>query len=288
MDRVKVGAYVHLETSPYTDPVSNADLTALEGRLGGRFDLVHYFFTWGRSFNEALTSNVDDRELMISLKPDGNLIARIENGLEDEYLTRIADQARAWGRPVYLRFGHEMNGDWMDYSAGRPGGPDSTAFIRAWKHFVGVFRAQGASNVKFVWCPNEKDFPSRVGNRLESYWPGDEWVDIAGFDAYNWTDLKPARGDGRYRQFDEIVQAPYERIARLTRKPMWLCEFGTVEPAKGQWFERMFASRGWPQLTGLIYFSEHDRRDAQRDWRLDSSDDSVRGWRAGRAGRTSP
>jgi hypothetical protein len=280
-ERVKVGAYVHLADRPFRDPVAAEDLAYLESRLGGKLDIVHYFFTWGRNFEEALTSNVADRDLMLSLKPNGDLVRRVATGGEDDYLRRFAAAARDWGRPLYLRFGHEMNGEWMEYSAGRTGGPSASEFVSAWRRLVQIFREQNAVNVKFVWCPNEKDFPARSGNRMEDYWPGESWVDIAGFDAYNWTDRRPIRGDGRFRTFDQIVDAPYRRIAKLTGKPIWLCEFGTVEPAKGDWFRGMFASRGWPQLQALIYFSERDDRDVQRDWRIDSSDDSVAGWRQG-------
>jgi hypothetical protein len=280
-ERVKVGAYVHLADRPFRDPVAAEDLAYLEGRIGGRLDVVHYFFTWGRGFGEALSPNVVDRELMLSLKPNGDLVRQIVAGGQDAYLRGFASAARDWGRPVYLRFGHEMNGEWMEYSAGRPGGPSASEFVAAWRRMVQIFRDQNAANVKFVWSPNEKDFPSRVGNRMEDYWPGDAWVDIAGFDAYNWSDQRPVRGDGRFRTFDEIVAGPYHRITKLTRKPIWLCEFGTTEPAKGTWFRGMFASRQWAQLGAVIYFSERDDRDVQRDWRIDSSDDAVAGWREG-------
>jgi hypothetical protein len=281
VERVKVGAYVHLADRPFRDPVAAEDLASLEGQLGGRLDVVHYFFTWGRGFGEALTSNVVGRDLMLSMKPTGDLVRRIGAGGEDAYLRGFASTARDWGRPVYLRFGHEMNGDWMEYSAGRAGGPSASEFVTAWRHMVQIFRDQKASNVKFIWSPNEKDFPNRAGNRMEDYWPGDGWIDIAGFDAYNWSDQRPVRGDGRFRTFDEIVAGPYHRIAKLTRKPIWLCEFGTTEPAKGDWFRRMFASREWAQLGAVIYFSERDDRDVQRDWRIDSSADSIAGWRQG-------
>ena len=87
--------------------------------------------------------------------------------------------------------------------------------------------------MKFVWSPNESDFPDRPGNHLEDYWPGTDYVDIAGFDAYNWTNAEPRRGDGDDRSFDEIVQGPYQRVAEISAgKDIWLCEFGTVELGK--------------------------------------------------------
>ncbi|HET7475297.1 MAG TPA: glycosyl hydrolase [Dermatophilaceae bacterium] len=282
--RVRLGAYVHLDGQPYRDPVSTADLTTLEDRVG-RLDIVHYFFTWGRQFHEAVSPNLDGRDLMLSMQPDGDLVRQIADGAQDGYLDRFAAQARAFGRPVYLRFGHEMNGEWMAYSAGRPGGPSAAAFVAAWRHLVARFRAAGADNVRFVWSPNESDFPDRSGNRMEDYWPGTDVVDVAGFDAYNWSTRSPRRGDGRDRSFEQIVAGPYRRLGRLTLKPVWLCEFGTVEPGKARWLRDMFGSRRFPRLQALIYFSENDQRDVQRDWRLDTSAAAVAAWRDGRAAR---
>lgn len=286
-DRVKIGAYVHLDGRPYQDPVAPEDLRQFEDRVG-RVQIVHYFFSWGRPFREAINSNVDGRDLMLSMKPDGDLVAQIVAGRQDRYIDAFAADARAYGRPVYLRFGHEMNGQWMSYSAGQQGGPSAEAFKTAWRHLVDRFRARGAANVRFVWSPNEADFPDRAGNRMEDYWPGDAYVDIAGFDGYNWTNQQPQRGDGADRTFEQVVEGPYQRISRITGKEIWLCEFGTVEPSKGAWIRSMFASTRFPRLTGLIYFSENDRRDVQRDWRLDSSDDAATAWREATAHRKAP
>lgn len=283
-DRVKVGAYVRLAGRPHADPVAPQDLAAVERGIGHRLDLVHYFFTWGRALPEALSSNVDGRELMLSLKPDGGLVEDIASGRQDPYIDQFARDARTWGGPLYLRFGHEMNGEWMSYSAGRPGGPSAARFRAAWVRLVERVRAQGASQVRFVWSPNESDFPDVAGNHMEDYWPGDQYVDVAGFDAYNWSSQQPARGDGTWRTFEQIVAGPYARITAFTSRPLWLTEFGTteavpgVDPAgagKAQWFRDMYASRRFPRLAGLVYFSERDDRDVQRDWRLDSSAGSL-------------
>ncbi len=137
-----------------------------------------------------------------------------------------------------------------------------------------------------MWCPNEKDFPATPGNLVEDYWPGEDYVDVLGFDAYNWGEGRPVQGDGRQRSFEEIVEAGYERVQKLSDVPIWMCEYGTVDPDKGRWFREQFESRRFPRLEMLVYFSAHDRRDVHRDWRLDSSQDALRGWRNGWQGRT--
>ena len=129
VDRVKVGAYLHLEGRPYRDPVAPADLASMEERIG-KLDIVHYFFDWGRSFGDAVTSNLDGRDLMLSIQPVGDLVWQIKDGAQDAYIDRFAASARDYHRPVYLRFAHEMNGEWMSYSAGSAGGPNAADFPR--------------------------------------------------------------------------------------------------------------------------------------------------------------
>lgn len=291
--RVAVGAYVHLQESPPRDPVAPADLQEMERRLGGAVDVVHYFWTWGRPFTEALSVNLTGRDLLLTLKPDAGVVREVASGQHDGYLDEFARQARAWGGPVYLRYGHEMNGSWMSYSAGSPGGPSAQEFVASWVRLATRVRAQRATNVRLVWSPNELDVPAQDGNRLEDYWPGRQWVDVLGVDAYNWSAQEPRRGVGGWRSFEQVVAGPYDRVTALAPDlPVWVCEIGTPEadPAydpphadKGAWLTEMFRSRRFPRLTGIVYFSENDTRDTQRDWRLDSSQGSLDGWRRGRA-----
>lgn len=292
-DRVRVGAYV----SPITAAASPGDLTAIEAALGGPLDIVHRYVDWWQPFSSALSPDVPARDLMISWKPDEAAVRELPSGGQDDYLDEFARAARDYGSPVYLRFGWEMNGSWMSYSAGA-GGPDAYAYIAAWQHLVGRFREAGAGNVRFIWCPNESDAPEREGNRLENYWPGAAWVDVLGVDAYNWSSQQPARGDGSWRSFHEIVREPYRRVTALDPDaPVWLCEWGTTEarkppdPAaadKARWFTDAGSVTDFPRLAALVYFSENDQRDTQRDWRLDSSPASLRAFGQTFARRSAP
>ena len=289
-ERVKVGAYIRLDGKPEMDPAPSEDVLLVENLLGQPFDIIHYFLTWGRPFTDALSERtVENRDLMLSMRPDDDLVWQIANGDQDAYLNEFLRDAADWGGPVYLRWGYEMNGSWMSYSAGFEGGPSADMFIEAWRHISDLINAVEADNVRMVWAPNEIDSPARDGNRLEDYWPGPAHVDVAGFDAYNWGEQRPARGDSRWRTFEEVVEKPYNRVTALTDKPIWLCEFGTTEAgsedppwaSKENWFRDMFNSRRFPRLKAIIYFSANDQTDVMRDWRLDSSPESLRGFREG-------
>jgi len=290
--RVKEGVYFN-EVWNKPDPPSNVSLVVFEKKLGKRFDIIHYFFGWGSSFNHALNKNVPSRDLMISWNP-GTHIQSISTGGQDAYIIQYATEAKKYGHVVYLRFAAEMNGDWNQYSSAAKDGPSASEFTLAWTRIVDIFRKVGAHNVKFVWCINEDDVPNIDGNHAENYWPGAEWVDILGIDGYNWGSQGKGRGATSWRSFEQIFITPYIRItSRSPTLPIWICEFGTPERevrdpkgvSKAQWFEDMFRSIRFPRLKAIVYFSADDLP-LHRDFRIDSSPQAISGWRDGWLGES--
>jgi hypothetical protein len=79
----------------------------------------------------------------------------IANGAWDDTIRRAADLAKAAGRPLYLRFAHEMNLPHSQWGAG--GGNTPADYVAAWRRMVNVFRTEEATNVRFVWSPNVDD-----------------------------------------------------------------------------------------------------------------------------------
>ena len=79
-------------------------------------------------------------------------LSRIIDGSFDWYIRRWATGARDWGHPFFLRFDHEMNGDWFTWSEGVDGNT-AGQFVAAWRHVHRVFDSVGASNVTWVWSP---------------------------------------------------------------------------------------------------------------------------------------
>ncbi len=61
-ERVKAGAYVHLDGEPNRDPVTSEDLSHFESQTG-KLDIIHHFFGWGSPFDRAITANLDGRGL---------------------------------------------------------------------------------------------------------------------------------------------------------------------------------------------------------------------------------
>ncbi|MGB7588908.1 MAG: glycosyl hydrolase [Solirubrobacterales bacterium] len=164
---------------------------------------------------------------------NGIPLRSIAAGRYDAYIRRSAAEAVAWGRPILLRFAHEMNGNW--YPWGNRDGNSPALFVRTWRHVVRIFREAGATNVEWVWAPNvnEQAGPALslpiVGGGpshpypFTAYYPGDRWVDWVGLDGFNW-----GKG-GEWQSFTEIFGSSYDTIIHLTHRPMIVTETASNE-----------------------------------------------------------
>ena len=144
----------------------------------------------------------------------------IAAGRYDGYVRRAAKSAAAWGKPILLRFAHEMNGTWYPWGRGMPGNTPGI-YKAAWRHLVGIFRTAGADNVQWVWTPNVDgggQYPFR------SYFPGNRWVDWVGLDGFNW-----ARR-GEWESFTDLFASSYDTLGRITSRPVMI-----VRPVLSCW-----------------------------------------------------
>ena len=82
----------------------------------------------------------------VSANSDGSVIpwSSIADGSQDAWIIRRADAFKAFGSPIYLAFHHEPEND-----LSRFGSPQD--YAAAFRHIVDVFRAEGVTNVAFVW-----------------------------------------------------------------------------------------------------------------------------------------
>ena len=74
-------------------------------------------------------------------------------GHHDAYIRKFAEAAKAWGKPFFLRFNWEMNGDWFAWAEG-VNGNKAGEYVAAWRHVHDIFTQVGATNATWVWCPN--------------------------------------------------------------------------------------------------------------------------------------
>jgi len=177
-------------------------------------------------------------------------------GGADPLITRFAEQMKAYGGPVLLRWYWEANLHLFPECLG-PGTPDERAqrYVEAFRHIADVFDEVGATNVAFVWAPSAGAwaFP------METYYPGDQHVDWIGVDGYD--RLEDPGGfaevfDSWYRLFvDRGKPMIVTETGATSKQPDFFREIGVAVPV------------AYPQLKAIVYF---DAVGSLLDWRLGS------------------
>lgn len=217
---------------PFVPPTTPDDI---EVRIAqGEFD--QYIHTWANRLKKFLSG------------PDGRL------GTNDD-------------RRVYLRLGHEMNGNWYPWSAA-VGGNTPADFVAMWFHVKNVFKAKGlkASHVQWVWCVNHND----VGDfAAEEFFPGDAYVDWVAMDVFNWGASQPWSA---WRSLAESCDDMVSRIRNISNRPLALTEVASSsvtdagnDPAlKGQWIMDLLPYLTEKEFAMVVWFNE----DKETDWAI--------------------
>lgn len=191
-------------------------------------------------------------------------LRRITAGDFDPYLRRWAEGLRSFGKPVMLRFAHEMNGDWYPWSE-RVNGNSPGDYAAAWRHVHGVVTGAGAHNVSWVWSPN---VPYTGSLPLDALYPGSAHVDVVGLDGYNFgTSMS-------WSTWTSPVQLFSGGLAEARRlgpgKPIMIAETASSElgGSKPAWIRDTLAYlSGQPDVTTFVWFDF----DKETDWRISSS-----------------
>lgn len=249
------------------DKPSAASIREFETDYGKRPAVVLVFLDWGRFPDEAVVRDIygSGSVMMLTWEPwraatkQGIDPDAVLEGKENAYLSAFAARLKAIGRPVLLRFAHEMNGDWYPWSAQKIG-PEK--YRQLFRYVRGVFDRVRASNVRWVFSINAEDVPS--SNRYDASYPGEQFVDYIGLDGYNWGLTQPWSW---WRSFREIFSGIGEEVFRQYRKPVIISEFGTTSSGgdKAAWIREALASiRKMPEVRGMVLFNV----DKETDWRV--------------------
>lgn len=204
-------------------------------------------------------------------------LSRIINGQHDSYIRRWAAEAKAWGHPFFLRFAHEMNGDWFPWSE-RRNGNSAGEFVQAWRHMHDIFTQAGATNVTWVWCPNV-DNPDRIP--LRELYPGEGYVDWTCMDGYNWgtNPVNPYIWKGFYDMF----KPTYDQLLALAPgKPVMVGETASSEigGSKPAWIADALGTQlpvNFPNIEAVLWFNWNVD---SMDWAIESSAASKRAFAA--------
>lgn len=219
--------------------------------------------------------------------PDRFSLNQILSGKWDAYIDAWADGARAFGRPFFVSFCNEMNGDWFPWSGVFYGAENggNEVFKKAWRYVVDRVRARGAKNIRWVFHVNAFPAINDHWNLMASYYPGAEYVDWLGLSIYG----KQFRNLGNWAEFGDLIDWPYREITAIDPdKPVMLAEFGVGEfpksGSKAKWFRDAFRMiPTYPRIKAAIYWHERWQNEdgSYSNLRINSSPEALKAFRDG-------
>jgi len=208
------------------------------------------------------------------LDPAQPRLTDILGGKFDNYFNAFADKIKSYNDTVIIRTMHEFDGDWYSWSL-TENNHDPALYISAFRHVVDLFRARGATKVKWMWCVNAENEPYVAYNWIMGAYPGDNYVDLIGTDIYN----HPDTGTPPWKSFRLTgIEAYYYLTKYLPNKPCYICEVGCRErnigelqssQSKAEWISMMNKElqSNFCQSKALIFFDAIK----EHDWRINSS-----------------
>lgn len=148
---------------------------------------------------------------------------------------------------IVIRPSHEMNGEWFVWGVGGSRAALIPDFIASWQRFHGIFRGvPGGERFRFSFSASEGASDPRP------MWPGDDYVDLIGYDVY-W---KPKAMGGEGWETNDPLEAwakrttdPYNgwalagmlAFAKAKGKPFQIDEWGVWGPDAAPFVEAMAA-----------------------------------------------
>ncbi|MDQ2867937.1 MAG: beta-mannanase [Verrucomicrobiota bacterium] len=230
--------------------------------------------------------------------PDKFSLNAILAGTWDNYIDRWADSAKAFGHPMIVSFGNEMNGNWFPWSGwfygagkktseGKWEGPER--YKAAYRYVVDRARARGAKNIQWMFHTNNYSYPLDTWNFAPAYYPGKDYVDWLGLSVYG----QQFKDEGN-PDIPSLVDWPYKEMCGLDPdKPVMIAEWATGDfphsfnggVTKPEWISHAlddFRTR-YPRIKAAVYWHERWQNEdgTYSNLRVNSSVESLQAYRAG-------
>ena len=240
-------------------PGSLAPVQRFAASVGKKPNLIGQYVAWNTPFPAATVARAWGYGALsyLAWEPYTASVQSIADGHSDAYITQFAKAVRALNDPIALSFGHEMNGNWY------PWGTTHTTpaeFVAAWRRIHNLFAQAGASNVIWVWNPNDIFPVPQV--QLKPYYPGNAYVDWIGVTGYFAT-----TGPATYA---ELYAPTIAEVRGFTSKPVIIAETSIETGPNEVLSARQLILRtvmAHPRILGLIWF-DYDKNNV--DWRVES------------------
>jgi len=257
----------------------------LSSSLHHPLDLLNFYLNWPDRFPTSSVRTIASAGVTPEItwqpwlsRPDGSHrgvpLRAIADGQYDAFIRQWAQAAASCDRPIYLRFAHEMNSNGLPWSASAPGN-SAHLYVDAYRHVVDMFRAAGASNVRWIWSPN---VAYRGSTPLAAVYPGRSYVDMVGLDGYN---SGTAVAGSTWRTPAQVFGETLEQVRSLAPDtPVLITETASSAAggSKPRWIRQLFAYLGaQPEVVGVVWFNLVTRA----DWLLNSSPADLAAARVG-------
>jgi mannan endo-1,4-beta-mannosidase len=247
------------------DNPSAEDILSFGQNYGKKPFMVLVFIDWDNFVDEKVIDAIFLQESapVITWEPwywaegKGVDFKDILNGEFDDYISNFARRLGALESVVYLRFAHEMNGDWYPWSSAKVGAENYKAVYR---YIKDKFDALGVNNIKWIFSINWENVPK--DNDYKDAYPGDAYVDFIGIDGYNWGN---SQAWSKWMSFDEIFGPIYREVLNLYGKEVIIAEFSSTSKGgdKAKWIKDALSDiKKMERVKGFILFNV----DKETDW----------------------
>ena len=182
----------------------------------------------------------------------------------------------------------EANGTWVSH------GCDPASYQVAFRRFVDIFRDRGIDETRVRWAFAPNGWTSPGCGRIADYYPGDDYVDVLAFSAYNFGQCFPRSA---WTPVSWAVDAPIADLTAINpSKPIIVaqtaaprsCETGDTGGDQAQWVRDLFAHlKSKDNVAGFIWFNVSKvetgvEPGVEMDWRIwDDSGWVSPGWKDG-------
>jgi hypothetical protein len=276
------------------DDITARDVQNYEDVAGRKVDWVYFSNNWyaGRRFPAETAGWIRDRgavpyiRLMLRSedhkpgKPEKAFsLQSIIDGKFDEDLKAWGRDAAAFGSPLIVEYGTEVNGEWFGWNGSFHGGGRKDGFgdlkkadgperfVAAYRHIVDTVRSSGASNITWVFHLDASQSPEAAWNRFENYYPGPEYADWIGVSCYG--PQRPMDDEEENVTFREKFDPVYSRVVKLAPdKPVMIPEFGCTtgypHVRAEDWAKAALGdilSGRWPNVRGFSWWNERWEND---------------------------
>ena len=249
------------------------DVLEFKNAYGKKPAVVMFFIGWPHFMDPQVLQDIREMNCvpMITWEPwnmeskTGIDYEALLSGKDDRYIREFCHQIKAYQKTVWLRFAHEMNGNWYPWSGVKIG---IEKYLQLYRYMRDFFNKEQCDNVKWIFSINKDSVPSE-NNHFSLYYPGDAYVDLIGIDGYNWGSTESW---SRWESFEDLFGHIYKELTSTYPKPILISEFSSTSQGgnKALWIaEGLAALKRMPRIKAFVLFNIVK----ETDWSFPSSDE---------------